>query len=43
VVTIHSLSPYPMVKLLIPYNIPFSYNTSITDRRQTKHRTQGWT
>jgi len=38
-VTIGSLynlqTPYPMVPLLIPYNVLFSHGTYVTDDRQT--------
>jgi len=28
-------TPYPMVPLLTPYDLPFSRNTSVTDDRRT--------
>jgi len=29
-----SLAPYPMVPSPTPYDLPFSHNTSVTDKRQ---------
>jgi len=35
-----SPAPYSIVPLQTPYELPFSQNTSVTDRRQTDDRRQ---
>jgi len=35
----YSLSPYPTVLSPTPYDVPFSHNTCVTERRQTDRQT----